>query len=156
LTVTRPTHTSWGIEFFQRHPSEDPAGAIPGLVFLNSCPLKVRAKFDATLTAVADAPPPAFSGGGYWEAMHDEMAGFYEIRIDGPKRPSDKGGAPRHYRLFCVLERDGAKVGLAGPSLVVIAGLDKAYRTVLSASDYTGVRALGDEYRSRTPRSVER
>jgi len=30
----------------------------------------------AVLSAVADAPPPAFSGGGKWEAMHDEMAGL--------------------------------------------------------------------------------
>jgi len=35
------------------------------------------------LDAVAEAPPPAFSGGGKWEAMHDEMAGFYEVRIQG-------------------------------------------------------------------------
>jgi len=35
------------------------------------------------LDAVAEAPPSTFSGGGKWEAMHDEMAGFYEIRIHG-------------------------------------------------------------------------
>ena len=47
--------------------------------------------------AVAAAPPPAFSGGGKWEAMHGEMSGFFEVRVDGPQR--------HHYRLFCVLER---------------------------------------------------
>jgi hypothetical protein len=57
----------------------------------------------AVLKAVSEAPPPRFSGGGYWEAMHDEMAGYYEVRVDGPKR--------RHYRLFCVLERAGDAVG---------------------------------------------
>lgn len=38
------------------------------------------------------APPPAFSGGGFWEAMH----GYYEIRRIGPGR--------RHYRLYCILD----------------------------------------------------
>lgn len=100
----------------------------------------------AVIKAVADAPPPAFSGGGKWEAMHGDMAGFYEVRVDGPQR--------HHYRLFCVLERDGAAVGLGGPSLVLITGKDKAFRTVLTETDYAEVRALGAEYRKRTPRSV--
>jgi hypothetical protein len=38
----------------------------------------------------------AFSGGGKWEAMHAEMAGMYEIRVQG-------GG--KNHRLFCVLDR---------------------------------------------------
>ncbi len=100
----------------------------------------------AVVTAVADAPPPAFSGGGKWEAMHDEMAGFYEIRVDGPQR--------RHYRLFCLLERDGNKVGLGGPSLVLIAGMDKAFRTTFLSSDYEAIRKLRREYLARNPRSV--
>ena len=75
----------------------------------------------AVVKAVADAPPPAFSGGGKWEAMHGDMNGFYEIRADGPKR--------HHYRLFCMLEREGAKLGLGGN--------------------------LGREYLARNPRSVE-
>lgn len=100
----------------------------------------------AVLKAVAEAPPPAFSGGGYWEAMHDEMAGYYEIRVDGRDR--------RHYRLFCLLEREGESLGLGGPSIVIISGKDKAFRTTLSKRDYEQVRALGEEYRSRTPRSV--
>jgi hypothetical protein len=61
----------------------------------------------AVLHAVRDAPPPAFSGGGKWEAMHDEMAGFYEVRVDGPQR--------RHYRLFCLLEQDNAHQEARGP-----------------------------------------
>ena len=71
----------------------------------------------------------------------------FEVRVDGPNR--------HHYRLFCLLEREGAAVGLGGPSLVIIAGSDKPFRTVLSAADYAAVRALETEYRSRTPRSVE-
>jgi Txe/YoeB family toxin of Txe-Axe toxin-antitoxin module len=108
--------------------------------------MKVQATIKAVLMAVAAAPPPAFSGGGKWEAMHGDMAGYFEVRVDGPQR--------HHYRLFCVLERDGAKIGLAGPSIVIIAGKDKAFRTELSEADYRQVRALGDEYRRRSPRSV--
>jgi hypothetical protein len=106
----------------------------------------VAAKLVAVVKAVADAPPPAFSGGGKWEAMHGDMTGFYEVRTDGAKR--------RHYRLFCLLDRDGAKVGLGGPSLVLITGKDKAFQTVLSAADYAEVRRLGREFLARTPRSV--
>lgn len=98
--------------------------------------------------SVAAAPPPAFSGGGKWEAMYGEMSGFFEVRVDGPQR--------HHYRLFCVLERDGADAGLEGPSIVIITGKDKPFRTVLAESDYRHVRALGDEYRRRSPRSVAR
>jgi Txe/YoeB family toxin of Txe-Axe toxin-antitoxin module len=119
---------------------------VPALEFLRRCPTKVEAMMVAVVRAVADAPPPAFSGGGKWEAMHGEMAGFYEVRVDGPKR--------RHYRLFCVLEREGAAVGLGGPSVVLVAGKDKPFMTVLSAGDYAGVRALGAEFRKRIPRSV--
>jgi hypothetical protein len=80
--------------------------------------------------------------------MHGEMSGFFEVRVDGPQR--------HHYRLFCVLERDGADVGLDGPSIVIITGKDKPFRTVLSESDHRQVRSLGDEYRGRSPRSVAR
>jgi hypothetical protein len=76
------------------------------------------------------------------------MAGLYEVRADGPHR--------RHYRLFCALERDGADLGLGGPSIVLITGMDKPFRTVFSADDYAAVRALAEEYRARVPRSVSR
>jgi len=66
----------------------------------------------AVLRAVAAAPSPKFSGGGYWEAMRDEMAGYYEVRGDGPQR--------KRFRLFCLLERHGAEVGLGGPAIVII------------------------------------
>ncbi len=54
-----------------------------------------------------------------------------------------------------MLERAGAKLGLGGPSLVLIAGKDKPFQTVLSARDYEEVRNLGREYLERIPRSVE-
>jgi len=138
--------TSWRIHFFQRHAENDPAEAVPGRNFLDSCPTGVAAKIIAVVKAVADAPPPQFSGGGMWEAMHDEMRGFYEVRVNGPGR--------RHYRLFCVLERQGDDIGLGGPSIVIISGKVKAFGTTLSPKEYREVRDLGDEYRNRKPRTV--
>ena len=88
--------------------------------------------------------PKKFSGGGYWEAMHDEMTGWHELRINGPKR--------HHYRLFCLL--DYVAKGMEKPLLVVIDGRDKPFRTELSATDYAAVRKLGDEYLARNPRSL--
>jgi hypothetical protein len=145
----RERPVSWGIEFFQRHAKDDRNRAVPGRDFLDEIPNKIAAHMVAVLEAVADAPPPAYSGGGYWEAMHGEMAGYYEIRVDGqPNRT--------HYRLFCLLDRDGKKVGLDGPSIVVIAGNKKPFRAVFSDEDYEEVRKLGREFRSRIPRSVVR
>jgi hypothetical protein len=39
-------------------------GDIPAVDFLVGCPTKVRANMLAVLDAVAEAPPPSFSGGG--------------------------------------------------------------------------------------------
>ena len=100
----------WLIHFFQRHEVNDPDETVPAIEFLESVPLKVQAEIHAVLDAVAEAPPPAFSGGGKWEVMHDEMAGFYEVRVQGDGK---------NQRLFCVLERDADDVG--GSSIVVIA-----------------------------------
>jgi hypothetical protein len=136
----------WRVHFFQRHATDDHACSVPGRDFLARCPDKVREMMIAVVKAVADAPPPMFSGGGKWEAMHGGMSDYYEVRVDGPGR--------HHYRLFCVLERDGAEVGLGGPSLVIITGKSKPFRTTLSKRDYSEVRALGDEYRARKPRTV--
>jgi len=138
----------WLIHFFLRHRQDDPDESVPARDFLDSCPVKVAATMVAVVKAVANAPPPAFSGGGKWEAMHGEMGGFYEVRVDGPGR--------RHYRLFCILERDGQELGLGGPSIVLISGKEKPFRSKLSESDYEEVRRLGSEYRKRRPRSVAR
>lgn len=140
--------TPWRIHFFQRHHDDDEACTVPGRDFLRGCPVNVEAKLIAILKSVAEAPPPAFSGGGKWEAMHDEMRGYYEARADGRNR--------EHFRLFCMLDRDGATVGLGGPSVIVITGARKGFRTVFSASDYTAVRQLGSEFLGRKPRSVLR
>lgn len=97
----------------------------------------------ATLNAVAAAPPKRFSGGGFWEAMHDDMTGWFEVRVNGPNRT--------HYRLFCRLDYDAIEE--SKPLLVIIAGLSKPFRTTLSAADYAKVRELGAEYFARNPRS---
>lgn len=88
------------IVFFKRHGNDDPKETIPGRERLRAWPPGVRAKFDAVLVQVASAPPKRLSGGGYWEAMHGEMAGWFEVRVNGPKR--------HHYRLFCLLDYDAA------------------------------------------------
>lgn len=124
--------------------------SIPGRVFLQACPVKVRAKFAAVLAAVAAAPPHRFAGGGYWEAMHGEMAGWFEVRLDGPKPRGGKG--KHHYRLYCLLDYEAKDVDR--PMLVVVTGLDKPVGTTVSARDYAAVRKLGSEYRARNPRSI--
>ncbi len=136
----------WSIYFFCRHSADDSKEPVPGREFLDACPTKVRATMLAVLRAVADAPPPRFSGGGYWEAMRDEMAGFYEVRVNGPQR--------KHFRLFCVLERPGTDVGLGGPAIILITGMAKPFRTEFEPTDYRRVWRLGEEYRKRDPRSV--
>jgi hypothetical protein len=66
----------WLIHFFARHRLDDPRCRVPGRDFLDACQMAVAAKFVAILKAVAEAPPPAFSGGGKWEAMHSDMSGY--------------------------------------------------------------------------------
>jgi hypothetical protein len=68
---------AWRIEYYEQH-----GGSVPAAKFLDGCP----AQFDAVFDAVAAAPPPRFSGGGKWEAMHGSMGGYYEIRLTGPGR----------------------------------------------------------------------
>ena len=72
------------------------------------------------------------------------MSGWFEVRVDGPQR--------HHYRLFCRLDYDAT--GYDKPLLVVVAGLDKPFRTTLSDADYARVRALGEEYLARNPRTL--
>ena len=107
--------------------------------------------FNAVLEAVRAATPPAFSGGGKWEAMHGTMSGYYEIRLTGPGR--------RHYRLFCILDNgtaaELAERGFDGPKIVVINGMVKPNAEVFGDGEYKRhVRDLGDDYRSRLPRPI--
>lgn len=102
----------------------------------------------AVLAQVAAAPPHRFAGGGKWEAMHGEMAGFHELRVDGPGR--------RHYRLFCRLDTQAIddNGSPAGPYLTVIDGADKPFRSAFGKTTYDRVKALGEEYLRRNPRSL--
>jgi hypothetical protein len=141
---TAPTATdAYDIAYFKRHVDDDPTEALPGRDFLGSCPLPVRAKFVAVLIAVAAAPPQRFSGGGFWEAMHDEMTGYHEVRIDGPRR--------HHYRLFCKLDTEARG---RGPLLVVLCGASKPFRTEFPDAVYRRALAMGGEYLARNPRSL--
>jgi hypothetical protein len=128
----------WLIHFFQRHEDDDSARSVPTVDFLDGLPDKIAAEIQAVLEAVAAAPPPAFSGGGKWEAMHEDMAGVYEVRVHG-------GGA--NHRLFCLLDRNADDLG--GPSIICIDGLSKQVRSAASPRDYRRVRRYADEFRKR-------
>jgi len=47
----------------------------PGRAFLSACPAKVRMTMLAVLKAVAEAPPPQFSGGGKWKVCTEAWRG---------------------------------------------------------------------------------
>jgi hypothetical protein len=81
----------WAVVYYRA-----PDGTVPALEFLDNCPGKIDAEFTAVLDAVAAAPPPRFSGGGNWEAIHGTMGGWYEIGLTGPGR--------EQFRLFRLLE----------------------------------------------------
>lgn len=125
-------------------------GVSPALQFLENCPGKIDAEFAAVLDAVAAAPPPRFSGGGKWEAMHGTMGGWHEIRLTGPGR--------EQFRLFCLLENGAreelARRGLQRPAIAVITGMRKPWRTTFSERDYQRVRALGGEHQQNYPRRI--
>ena len=130
---------AWGVVYYKAK-----GGNVPVETFLDGCPNAVEAKLQAVLSAVAEAPPPSFSGGGMWEAMHGEMGGYYEVRVQGPGR--------EHFRLFCLLDRNGP--GLDQPVIVALTGLRKPHMTTFSDNDYAAVRELGDAYRASNPRRI--
>jgi len=136
---------AWDIVFYK---AAD--GSVPTDDFLDDCPVKVRAQLLAVLDAVAEAPPPQFSGGGRWEAMHGDMGGYYEVRSQGPKR--------EQFRLFCILENaepeELRRRGLPGPAIAVITGMRKPWMTTFGPGDYAGVRGLSDDYLSTMPRRI--
>ncbi len=135
----------WGVVYYRTS-----RGRVPVEDFLDSAPAKVEATILAVLEAVR-AAPPAFSGGGKWEAMHGAMAGYYEIRVTGPGR--------RHYRLFCMLDNGSAEElaerGFAGPQIVVVNGMVKDHMTEFTDAEYRrNVRNLGEDYLATLPRPV--
>jgi Txe/YoeB family toxin of Txe-Axe toxin-antitoxin module len=125
----------WHIHFFQRPAHEDASRVVPTSAFLDTLADKLVAEIQAVLEAVAAAPPPAFSGGGKWEAMHDDMAGLYEVRVHG-------GGA--NHRLFCILDRNADDLG--GPSIICLGGLSKPTRSPADPRDYRAVKQYAAEF----------
>ena len=125
-------------------------GGVPAEDFLYGCPAKIEARFYAVLEAVRDAPPPQFSGGGYWDAMHGDMGGYHEIRLTGPGR--------RQYRLFCILDNGNPEKlrerGFDQPQIAVITGMIKDSGKKFSDRDYAKVRKLGNEYLGELPRRI--
>lgn len=136
----------WSVRYFKRHRSDDAAKRVPAQEFIESCPPGVKATIFAVLKAVAEAPPPQFSGGGMWQVMHGSMKSYYEVRVMGPGR--------KLYRVFCILERSTEGLGLDNHSVIVIDGMSKPNETAFSEADYAAIRRLGDEFRARKSRSV--
>ncbi len=126
---------TWRIHFFQREASDDKGEAVPSLEFLDGLKAKIAAEINAVLDAVAEAPPPAFSGGGKWEAMHGDMAGFYEVRVQGDGQ---------NHRLFCLLVREA--VDLGGSSIICLGGLSKPRREAADPKDYRRIKAYRREF----------
>ena len=110
---------------------------MPTIEFLEGLSPKVAAEIHAVLDAVAEAPPPAFAGGGKWEAMRGDMAGFYEVRVQG-------GGM--NHRLLCLLVRDADDGGGGGSSIVCLGGLSKPRRAGASPKDYRRIRTYREEF----------
>ena len=134
MAAVRPRRP-WLVHFLQRAVVDDVHESVPTIDFLDGLPPKVAAEIDAVLDAVAEAPPPAFAGGGKWEAMHGDMAGFYEVRVQG-------GGM--NHRLLCLLIRDADDLG--GSSIVCLGGLSKPRREKADPRDYRRIRTFRDEF----------
>ena len=70
-----------------------------------------------------------------WKAMHGEMAGFYEVCVQG---------SDANYRLLCVLDRNADDLG--GPSVICVYGFSKPKRQEARARDYRQARKYRDEF----------
>lgn len=92
---------------------------------LENSPTSISIRFFAIVEAVCDQWP-RFSGGGYWEAMHGDMSGYYEIRIRNQTL---------NYRFFCRSER-----GL----LLIICCLRKRVGSTFKPDEYERVKGIFD------------
>jgi hypothetical protein len=137
-----PSIQTWGVMFFESTDGVDVLVQVTD--FLDACPPKVAARIVAVLQAVAASPPPRFGGGGYWEAMHGNMNGFYEVRV---------GHGTFNYRLLCVLNNpfvdlDGEE---SGPDVVCLTGFRKPVRSAANDRDYRAARTARDEFSAHPP-----
>jgi hypothetical protein len=153
--LSLPSRTRWArrcgsFPGQRRHSRQRLAAAGSGVSPPRRKPGTLDAQFTAVLADVAAAPPPQFSGGGKWEAMHGSMSGFYEIRLSGPRR--------EQFRLFCLLEKGSseeiARRGLQRPAIAVITGMRKPWQTAFSGRDYQHVREFANEHRRNYPRVI--
>jgi hypothetical protein len=132
-----PPIEPWAVAFFESVVGSD--ALVPAVEFLDACPPKVAARVVAVLSAVAASPPPRFGGGGYWEAMHGDMNGFYEVRV---------GHGSFNYRLLCLLlnplvDHENASVG---PAIVCLTGFRKPVRSAAHDRDYQAAREAREEF----------
>jgi hypothetical protein len=88
--VSKQAAGPWLIHFFRRHSHDEPSESVPARDFFESCPAKVSAMMIAVTRAVAEAPPPTFSGGGKWEAAFLPL-GEGRCRT-WPRRPEPRPG----------------------------------------------------------------
>lgn len=142
-TPIAPRPEPWLLHFFQRHPEDDSSETVPALDCFEGWPEKVVAEVRAVLAAVAEAPPPAFSGGGKWIAMHGDMAGHYEVRVRG-------NPAGTLYRVFCLLDRGGDLNAPPGAgSIVILCGASKQPGQQFSTTEYAVVKSHAAEFLRR-------
>ena len=99
--------------------------------------------FETRLTHIAGYPPKKVGGTLIWTAMHDEMSGYHEVR--------DKAGK-KLYRVFCKVDSDIENSDR--PVIAIIDARVKELDTKISDAEYRAIRALGEEYLSRNPRSL--
>lgn len=116
-------------------------GRRPARAFLDALEEKAAQQILAVVLAVRDAPPPAFRGGGKWEAMHGDMAGFYEIRV--------RQGQLLH-RLFCLLDRSTAV-----PTLLLVSGGTKPNHTAMDPGVYADAIRLRNRWRAAVEAGVD-
>ena len=135
MTPTSHERIPWLIHFFQRARSDDPSESVPANDFLSQLPEKLRNEINAVLDAVAEAPPQVYKGGGKWKVMHGEMAGIYQLRVQGEGR---------NHRLFCLLVRNAADLG--GSSIVCLGGLSKPPRRASDRKIYRIIRQYKAEF----------
>lgn len=108
-------------------------GATPAVTWLRGIDDAAASEVMAVLSAVRDAPPFRFAGGGKWQAMREDLHGVYEVRC--------RRGRDLH-RLFCVLDRSTP----GGPVIVLLDGASKRADQRFDRAIYRRVAALRDEY----------
>lgn len=82
-----------------------------------------------------------------WHSMSRDMKGLYEVRVRNRNTL---------YRLFCILDSNGAKYGLGGPALVLVSGGTKPMGQDMPSDVYADAIEYRNRYTATTPRPVVR